>query len=499
MSKAQQAVRDLWPLAAVLLLHTLLQLPHLRLDFWNDELYTLSHFVLVPAGSALSDYHVPNNHILFSLLAQGWAFLGGIHSMQEAVAHIVWLRLLPFFLSCLSICFVYFATRKTGGRMAAPLAAVLLLTSIPFFNFAAQMRGYSLSMCLFAALGYVAVRAGKKTGWAQLLGIFSLSLACVYTLPTNVFFLAAAVLSVLGAAIFLKRENAAVLSMGSAWKIGLAIACGGLAAAALYVPLLPQMRGWQQHAASAMRPLENTRLALPVVAYHFLSARYLLALPVLVFLWKKKRLRLAWMWMMGLLFCLPFLLADLHAGAAPHRVFLTALPLLCVGLAVAISRAISLLKNGSLRMLIFVSLCAYCIIVFDHQLARTRAVAFADVQSGTRRLDLYYQYNLHFFRPAADARIYLQQFARRDIPLVDACEDENDLVKYIRLASPDRPEAYSSLRAALASEKGTLDVMTEQTKWLRDSLQQIGWQGRLTPLLKGTHRIQIVRLTKALP
>lgn len=496
MSKAQQAVRNVWPLAALLLLHTLLQLPHLRLDFWNDELYTLSHFVLVPAGRALSDYHVPNNHILFSLLAQGWASLAGIDTMQSAVTHIVWLRLLPFFFSFLSLSFVFFAARKMSRSMAAPLAALLLLSSIPFYNFASQMRGYSLSICLFSALGYSVIVASKKAGWAHLLAIFLLSVACVYTLPTNFFFLGAAALALLGAAFFFRTENVGLLSMKNAWAISLAIACGAMAVGALYLPLLPQMRGWQQHATGTVSPLENTRHALPVVAYHFVSARYLLMIPALAFLWKKKRLRLAWLWAMGSLFFIPFLLADLTGSAAPHRIFLTGLPLLCIGLAIAISRALTSIRNPNLRTLAFVAVCAYCIIVLDRQTARTRTVALADVERGTRRLDLYYQYNLQFFQPQADARDYLQHCAQQNIPLIDACDEENDLVKYIRLYGAFAHDS-SLLPTLISSGKDTIDVMTEQPQRLADSLHAMGWQGSMTPLLKGIHRIQIVRLAKA--
>src|SRR5690606_33060200 len=148
------------------------------------------------------------------------------------------------------------------------------------------------------------------------------------------------------------------------------------------------------------------------------SARYLLLLPLLAFLWKEKRRRLPWLWAMALMCALPFLLADLFAGAAPHRVFLTALPLLCLGMAIAISRALSAIRSSRFRMAAFATACLYCLVVFGFQLRRTQAVALADIQNGTRRLDLYYQYNLHYFHPQADARLYLQRFARPGIPIV---------------------------------------------------------------------------------
>ena len=43
-----------------------IQKDHINLDFWNDEIYTLKHFVFAPITTTLSDYHVPNNHIFFN-------------------------------------------------------------------------------------------------------------------------------------------------------------------------------------------------------------------------------------------------------------------------------------------------------------------------------------------------------------------------------------------------------------------------------------------------
>ncbi|MBS1616745.1 MAG: hypothetical protein JST06_11585 [Bacteroidetes bacterium] len=496
MSKPRQALLSTWPLAALLLLHTLVQLAHLRLDFWNDELYTIQHFVFLPVDKIVADYHVPNNHILFSLLAHGWAKLAGINSVQAAISNIVWLRLLPFFCSCLCLCFVFLAARKIATGWVAPLAVLLLETSIPFFNFAAQMRGYSLSMCLAAALGYTVVLAFEKEGWARLLSIFLLSIGCVYTLPTNVFFLVASALAILGLALLSRKKNAASLRMLRAWTIVWTMATGGIVGAALYLPLLPQMQTWQAAATKALPALGNTRAALPVVAYHFLSARYLILLPALRFIWTGKHLRLPWLWAMTLLLVLPFLLADIRTGAAPHRVFLTSLPWLCFGLAWAINRGITDWPNERLRGIKIIVWCLYCLVVFGFQVRRTNAIALRDIQQGIRRLDLYYQYNLHDFYPQADAQEYATRYARPETPVFDAATTENDLAKYLVLGgTPVMNSDSLSLDAALR-QYDTLDVMTELPSRLHDSLRQAVLLWDFRPLLPGIHRIQIVRLSK---
>ena len=34
-------------------------------DFWQDEIYTITHFIYVPFKTVVTDYHTTNNHILF--------------------------------------------------------------------------------------------------------------------------------------------------------------------------------------------------------------------------------------------------------------------------------------------------------------------------------------------------------------------------------------------------------------------------------------------------
>lgn len=496
MSKVSANLKSKWLLASLLLLHTLVQLPHLCLDFWNDELYTLQHFIFLPMGKIVSDYHVPNNHILFSLVAHGWAKLAGISSIQGVLSNLVWLRLLPFVCSCLCIVFVFLAARKIATGWVAPLATLLLVTSIPFFNFAAQMRGYSLSMCLFAALGYTVVRTFEKFGWASLLSVFLLSIGSVYTLPTNIFFLAAAVLTVWGIAFLSRKEQEAALPIPRTRTIVLTMAAGGAVGAALYLPLLPQMQAWQATASQAHPTLGNTRTALPFVAYHFLSARYLILLPMFAFFWAGKGLRVSWLWGMGVLLVLPFVLADLRAGAAPHRVFLTGLPWLCIGFAWAIVRGMAVWSGIRMLGIGIAALGLYCLVVFVFQIRRTNDVALHDIQQGNRKLDLYYQYNLHYFHPQADAQEYVAHFARPEVPIFDASTTENDLAKYLAFSGKSVLHSDSlSLDAALR-QFDTLDVMTELPNRLQDSLRQAGLTREFWPLLSGIHRIQIVRLKK---
>ena len=64
-------------------------------DFWSDEIYTLKHFVFVPIVTTLNDYHVPNNHVLFSLLLNVYAKVVGLQHMADVFLQPQKVRVIP--------------------------------------------------------------------------------------------------------------------------------------------------------------------------------------------------------------------------------------------------------------------------------------------------------------------------------------------------------------------------------------------------------------------
>jgi len=58
-------------------------------DFWQDEIYTLTHFVFTPFTTTLFDYHVANNHIAFNFLLNVLRRVIGINEVQEILNHLI--------------------------------------------------------------------------------------------------------------------------------------------------------------------------------------------------------------------------------------------------------------------------------------------------------------------------------------------------------------------------------------------------------------------------
>ncbi len=150
-------------------------LPHLSDEIWQDESYTLLYFSGKGLFYSLSDYHQPNNHMLFSILLSAWWDWGD---------SIVYTRSLLFISFILTYIVFIVAAARTGGHITAAVAAILFLCSSPIANYALELRGYALSW-LFVALMLYALPPffqGKKH-WGA---VYALAAALsVFTVPTN--------------------------------------------------------------------------------------------------------------------------------------------------------------------------------------------------------------------------------------------------------------------------------------------------------------------------
>lgn len=204
---------------------TFLLVRQLMLPLWFDEVYTLGTFASRPVAEIISDYSEPNNHIGYSLLMH---LLSGFP--PEPLVH----RAPSLLFGLGTLATVFYMTKQISNHGTALLAVVLLGTNQVFQNFAMQIRGYSLSMFLFAVIArllFTDDTLGKTKGIVAIL----LSAYCIYVIPTNAFFvIALGVASVMGRLIGQpSRFSLAPLLISVA-----AVVLGCL----LYLPVAGQMR-----------------------------------------------------------------------------------------------------------------------------------------------------------------------------------------------------------------------------------------------------------------
>lgn len=161
--------------------------PHLTVDFWYDEVMSLEEFILVPISKTLTDYPAPNNHIFFNLLMNLWCKLWGINTFAQAANAVFIVRLLPLFFTLTTVLFVYLTGKKYFNKGTAFISIIILLTTIPFFNFAAQVRGYGLSIMLCSILLYCALGFYSKPKVRYGVVVAVLAAFLLFTIPSNLY------------------------------------------------------------------------------------------------------------------------------------------------------------------------------------------------------------------------------------------------------------------------------------------------------------------------
>jgi hypothetical protein len=154
-------------LAGLMLSALIFRLANLDLPLGHDEAYTYNAFASRPVWFILSDYHMPNNHVLLSLL---------IHGSTHLFGNQVWAIRLPTILSgVLMVPATFWFAKRTYSLETAFLGATMVSVFPALIKYSVIARGYTI-ICLMTllvlALGdYVRVKE-NRFAWV-LIGLFS--------------------------------------------------------------------------------------------------------------------------------------------------------------------------------------------------------------------------------------------------------------------------------------------------------------------------------------
>jgi hypothetical protein len=162
-------------------------LKYINLDFWYDELFSLDHFVLVPFWNIPTDYSYPNNHIFFNILNKIYLrfSIRDINILMDTpyvIRSLMLMYTLGVFIVLYQIAVLFY------NRRVAVLSLIILMTTVPFYNFSVQVRGYILSTLLVLLLLYFVWRFDRiPSGMIAIFLVVSSSLL-LYTIPSNLYF-----------------------------------------------------------------------------------------------------------------------------------------------------------------------------------------------------------------------------------------------------------------------------------------------------------------------
>jgi hypothetical protein len=393
------------------------------LDFWYDEIYTLDSFVFVPLRRTLTDYSDPNNHVFFNLLNGLYVRMLGLTSTFAAMDEPHLLRIPPLLYALLTLGLVFQTARRHAGLAAGYLAVVVLATTVPFFYFATQVRGYSLSMLLLSAMVMFVFRFLERPRWPDAAAIAAAGALALYTIPSNLYFLLSvglfrAVGAVVRAVRLPRSQGAAtpqalrspLCSLANRYLAAAALmAAAVLAALLLYGPMLRQVI-FNPYVQSS-HPFDSDTLVrlMPRMWRYLLSGRVvLMVLPVLAIgAWLRQGRRSAsgagpwphWWFCLALL-VLPFAASSLRGDRPPDRIFVNLAPIFA--LFVAISARIAWDIMPARRGLVLAAMLAavtYCYVMFAVSLRDMDAHLLADIQQGRKSQDSFYAYYQAYYAP----------------------------------------------------------------------------------------------------
>lgn len=306
--------------------------PLFLVDFWYDEVMSLEEFILVPFKKTVTDYPVPNNHIFFSLLMNGWLKLWGIHTFAEAVQSIWIVRLLPALFSAGALFAVAATVNRVTKQQWGMMGMIALMCMLPFYNYATQVRGYGLSILLITLIAnrLVAYYQARKTLWGVLAGFFTALF--IYTIPSNLYPVIA-FLAVAGTmCLWIAGSQGFKQAIGSVHaKALLLVGSGVVLAIVLYLPVLKQVISNDYVKSAGMFRAEIWSEALKVLKY-LLKPYYIALILILWGLWfaitTKADFRIIVVLVVVIL--LPFVFSYVRGDKPFDRVFLWISPLLAI-------------------------------------------------------------------------------------------------------------------------------------------------------------------------
>ncbi len=408
-------------------------------DFWADEIYTLKHFVLVPLSVTISDYHVPNNHVLFSLLLNAWTSLLGQDTLRDVFVSPFSVRLLPLTFSLSSIYLVYRIGEEIGDRWLGIIAASLLVCSLSFFEFGIQLRGYSLSICLVAAMILESFKMMRKPKIVPFFRTVFLTIMLAYTIPSNYYFLLGLFFAAVGMGLWdYSRERRGNNCIHSERKgdalLAVAVALGVAVSLVLYLPILQEVF-FNEYVEKIGVDFARAVKMFYLVNTAFLSRRtgiLVLALVGVFWLLREKRFSTECKGLvyLGAVFILPFIISGIRGDNPPPRAFAVLVPIFSIGVGWLIYLVFQ--KIGLMRLAVGV-FCLIGALEFHYERGRLESVINHNLEKTrgpSRAQELNYGYYSYGYQPLTDIRVF-NGLRIGGKPLIIGDAEPNGLSEYL--------------------------------------------------------------------
>lgn len=441
---------------------------YLFLDFFYDEIFSLTHYILVPLKTTLTDVTFANNHVFSNVLGSLYFSVIGARDLNLLLDRPWMARALYAAYGIAAILLTWCLAKRFFNAVVAAIAVIVLTTTIPFYNFCVQVRGYSLSITVCAFLVYMLWRF-EETGLFQHGAAVAAATACLfYIMPSNLYLILG--MGVFYAASFAggklqrrktagdggpgagKRKKSSPMRPGAReisarwWNSRdmrpmLVLSAGFAIGVLLSAPFLGTMLADPDLRSRGMLHFPTLFRTMPWVLYAFVSWRFLLLIAgawgcALLFLHRAAHRNDGWRRRAA--FCLTMLVVPFAAsfvrGDAPYdRSFIPLIPVFVIALSAGVYVLFERWLPGKAAWLWGVGLTLlYCHATFAGGIMRIRHTLHNDIVAGApRRQNLLYNYFQSDYHPHETVRIYRQKFASETIPLIVGECDQSAFFAYL--------------------------------------------------------------------
>ena len=223
-----------WMIAGLVLLGAAVRLHALGEGLWYDEITALVKYVRAPVPRILTTFDSQNQHLLYSLLANGAVGLFGDGAWA--------LRLPAALFGIGSLWATYWLGAVVASRREGLLAAALLTASYHHVWFSQNARGYTgllFFTLLSTAMLVRLMRSDRAKGWGPVVSYAVVSALGAYTHTSAVFVTVGQFMVWLVLAVRARQRGE---HLGwPAWMPMLGFALAGSISILLYGPVLPQL------------------------------------------------------------------------------------------------------------------------------------------------------------------------------------------------------------------------------------------------------------------
>jgi len=421
---------------------------YLPLDAVGDEITSFGRYSISDFHNTVTNYSAPNNHIAFNIFQNFLSRIIGVNDSYEAMTEVFWFRVGQGLFSIFTIYFLFKFADKFFNRTTANIALIIGITTIPFYSYFTQLRGYNFSMLFAIILLYNTWSYFKDPKKKYFIGISCFTFLLLYTIPSNVYFILP-----LGLvwffywfdSIYLKIRCQKKTNAQEAKKIKilfqllLAFGIGGLISFLAFSPVLEQLLNNRWVTRVPKNRFFVIEELLPLLTDYFLSGRYLL-LPIFfmgTLLLFKHQKKFSQIWcVFVIIYILTFIVSFARNDLPFERTFAVLFPIFTLIISIPIGVLINSWDGQKLRQFGVSVLTIYCLITCYVEFHHIQKTLENNLILGKRFSGNYYNYfQADNYNPRATGALINNYYQKNPHPvlLVRHALDMTAQAEYLRL------------------------------------------------------------------